>query len=203
MTIRRSLILLLAVVAVATAGGAVAEPAAAAQAPCWKRLLNDWLDGRIDRSYRASCYREALRRLPEDVEAYSDARDDITRALASALRDKGTKRLKDTDVVAPSRPTSGPATTPEPAETDDGGVAGTTSGPDDEEPAPATPVDGGGDDGGGVLEAVEPANADSIPVPLLILAGLALLLLAAAASGYVARRVQARRARVLPQPPAE
>lgn len=39
-----------------------------------------------------------------------------------------------------------------------------------------------------------PRNADSLPLPLLILAGLALLLISAGAAGLVSRRLRARRA---------
>ena len=46
-----------------------------------------------------------------------------------------------------------------------------------------------------------PANADSIPVPLLVLAGVAMLLLAAAAAGFVAKRIQERRVPVAPVTP--
>jgi len=41
---------------------------------------------------------------------------------------------------------------------------------------------------------VGPRNADSIPLPLIILAGLALLLIAAGGAGLVSRRLRARRA---------
>jgi hypothetical protein len=44
------------------------------------------------------------------------------------------------------------------------------------------------------LDKTSPRNADSVPLPLLILGGLALLLIAAGAAGLVARRVRARRA---------
>jgi hypothetical protein len=44
------------------------------------------------------------------------------------------------------------------------------------------------------LDKTSPRNADSVPLPLLILAGLALLLIAAGAAGLVARRLRARRA---------
>jgi hypothetical protein len=43
------------------------------------------------------------------------------------------------------------------------------------------------------LDKTSPRNADSVPLPLLILAGMALLLIAAGAAGLVARRVRARR----------
>jgi len=52
-----------------------------AAAPCWKRLLYDWSDGRIDNSYPVACYREALVRMPEDLQVYSSAPDDIEAAL--------------------------------------------------------------------------------------------------------------------------
>ena len=37
---------------------------AAAVTPCWKTLLNDWYDGRIDRTYPKHCYTDALHHLP-------------------------------------------------------------------------------------------------------------------------------------------
>jgi Alphavirus glycoprotein J len=40
---------------------------------------------------------------------------------------------------------------------------------------------------------VGPRNADSIPLPLIILAGLALLLIAAGGAGLVAKRLRARK----------
>jgi hypothetical protein len=43
------------------------------------------------------------------------------------------------------------------------------------------------------LDKTSPRNADSVPLPLLILGGMALLLIAAGAAGLVARRVRARR----------
>lgn len=45
------------------------------------------------------------------------------------------------------------------------------------------------------FDKTSPRNADSMPLPLLILAGLALLLIAAGAGGLVSRRLRARRAR--------
>ncbi len=46
---------------------------------------------------------------------------------------------------------------------------------------------------GGLAGTVGSDNASSIPVPLLILGGLALLLVAAGAAGLIAKRVQSRR----------
>jgi hypothetical protein len=36
--------------------------------PCWKTVIQDWyIDGSLDGVYAPRCYREALRRLPEDM----------------------------------------------------------------------------------------------------------------------------------------
>jgi hypothetical protein len=185
-TIRRSLILL--VVVAAAAGVAVGpEPAAAAAKPCWKRLINDWYDGRIDNVYPVKCYREAIKHLPEDVESYSDAREDIQRALLSAIRQSGGRLGPNDPVPAQKRSRS-----QDPSETSTEAEGGT-----DTSALPSGGNDpGGGNDG--VLGAVKPANADSVPIPLLVLAGLALVLLAAASAGFAARRIQARRLRVSP-----
>jgi hypothetical protein len=44
------------------------------------------------------------------------------------------------------------------------------------------------------FDTLGPNNADSMPLPLLILGGLALLLVAAGAAGLVSRRIRARKA---------
>jgi hypothetical protein len=58
---------------------------AAAKSNCSSRLIADWHDGRIDRTYPVPCYRQALAKLPEDVRVYSTATSDITRALHARL----------------------------------------------------------------------------------------------------------------------
>ena len=72
-------------VALVLAGGAGASQ------PCASRLLADWRDGRIDQTYPVSCYREALAHLPEDVQVYSTARSDITRALQARVGSESVK----------------------------------------------------------------------------------------------------------------
>jgi hypothetical protein len=175
--------------------GAAAAPASAA-APCWKRLINDWYDGRIDSAYPVRCYREAIRNLPEDVQAYSSARDDITRALLRAIRDNGPNAADPGFVVAPAVETYEEVHA-------DGGMKESPyvdDSTDDGETAAA-----GRDDQGGPLNDLlgGPENADSVPLPLLILTGLAFLLLAAAVASSVVRRVQARRVPVAPPQPPE
>jgi len=142
-----------------------AGPASAAP-PCWKALINDWYDGRIDETYPPSCYTEAIQHLPQDVDTYSSAKDDIQRALLAVLRqDRGQAPTYDPN--APLAGSSGSS---------DGGSKGI------------------------IIRAIEwlgPSNADAVPLPLLILAGVAFLLLAAAGGSFVNRRLQARR---LPPP---
>jgi hypothetical protein len=155
---------------------AAAPAAAAGTTPCWKQVISDWYDGRIDNVYPPHCYREAIDHLPEDVETYSSARDEINRALFAALR-------HDRDGYGGG--TAG------------AGIGATASGPEGP---------GGGDAPSGILtrllEALGPTNAESVPLPLLVLAVIALLLLATAAASFVAKRVQARRPPGPPPVPA-
>jgi hypothetical protein len=65
--------------------GAATSGTAVAKSSCSSRLIADWQDGRIDRTYPVPCYRQALARLPEDVRVYSTATSDITRALHARL----------------------------------------------------------------------------------------------------------------------
>ena len=82
---------------------ATVRPAAAAT-PCWKALLNDWYDGRIDNTYALHCYTDALKHLPPDVQTYSSAHDDIERALQSAIAKLGKKKVTSTTQIAPPPP---------------------------------------------------------------------------------------------------
>lgn len=181
----KRLLILLALATAAFAVALAAPGAADAAKPCWVRLINDWFDGRIDKSYPVSCYRAAIKNLPEDVEAYSNAREEIQRALLAAIKKSSAagKTLTGSDPVPPQVGPIGRTSTL-PGGTD-------TTGEDGGEATPGSPGDGGDD---GPLGVLKPANADSVPIPLLVLAGLALVLLAAASAGFVARRLQARKA---------
>jgi hypothetical protein len=168
----KPLIVVLAVAAIAGLGR-VDKAQAKIESKCSAALIHDWyVDGRIDQTYPVHCYREALRDIPEDQFVYGTLRDDLTRALQSVIRNNNGD-------VGPNTPVPG-------------------NGP------------GGGNSGGGsskehegfftrIARALGPDTADSIPVPLLILGGLAFLLMAAALVSFVARRVQAKRA--APDPP--
>jgi hypothetical protein len=183
-------LLILLALATATFAASLAAPGAAdAAKPCWVRLVNDWYDGRIDKTYPVSCYRAAVKNLPEDVAAYSNARQEIQRALLAAIKKSAAagKTLTGNDPVPPQVGPIGRTST-----VGAGGTTDTTPG-GEEGDGEATPGGPGGDEGP-LGDILTPANADSIPIPLLVLAGLALVLLAAASAGFVARRLQARRA---------
>jgi hypothetical protein len=171
----------LLVVAAALAAAAVTHPApAAAASPCWKVLLNDWYDGRIDHTYPVHCYQDALKHLPADVQTYSSAHDDIQRALQSAeakIKASG-GTVSANSSVAPPTETAGNG--------GDQGNTGTTT--TTASPGKTTP-------GGlsGAAQDLNPSSASSVPLPLIILGALALLLVAAGAAGLIAKRVQANK----------
>ncbi|HEY6017205.1 MAG TPA: hypothetical protein VIU16_10495 [Gaiellaceae bacterium] len=167
----------LLVLTAASVPAASATTSAAKAAPCWKKLITDWYDGRIDHSYPVHCYRDALKHLPQDVRTYSDAYDVISRALASATR--GKKHVDQNALIPPPGP-------------NDGGKGGGSG------PGAGGGGSSGGSDSGFLNQAVGKLGsnkADTVPVPLLVLAGLAVLLVAAGGAGLLARRVQTRRAR--------
>lgn len=149
----------------------VKAPTAGAAKSCAEQIVDDWFgDGRIDRLYPIECYQQAIASLPVDVIEYTDAKDDILRALSF--------RKKNKPDPGPAGTTPDPTTPPDPTTTDD-----------DPEPVPSTDdtqtetIAGPGDE-------VDTSGPSSIPVPLLVLGGLSLLLLAAGGAGYVSRRAR-------------
>lgn len=96
---------LLLAVALAASGALLLPSVGSAAVPCWQRLIADWSrDGRVDRTYPLTCYREAVKRLPEDLRAYSSAPDDIDRALTE--RRSAERRLA-TPVTMTVQPVAG------------------------------------------------------------------------------------------------
>ena len=66
----------------------VLAPAASAKT-CAEKVIDDWYgNGRVDQIFPKHCYLEAIRSLPVDVKDYSNAEDDIRRALAYAAQGK-------------------------------------------------------------------------------------------------------------------
>jgi hypothetical protein len=184
---RRTFAVLAASFVLAVATGLVLAAGAAAPAsaatPCWRTLINDWFDGKIDHTYPRVCYTQAIDHLPRDVHTYSNAADEIRAAMLAMLQHKG----NGTPPSGPKSPSSG--STGETTQTSSDPSA-TPTAPKAEEPKR-----------GLILKAIEwlgPSDASAVPIPLLILAGVAFLLLAAAGGSLVNRRLQERR---LPPPP--
>jgi hypothetical protein len=148
---------------------------ASAGIPCWQAVINDWYDnGQVDQKYPRSCYSAAISHLPRDVDTYSSAKDDIKRAELAALRSGGGPGQSPPATSPNARPSS-PSRTPSSSKPESSGK-------------------------GAIVKTIEwlgPSDAASVPVPLLILAGVAFLLLAAAGGSFISRRLQARR---LPPP---
>jgi hypothetical protein len=146
---------------VASAVVALALPGTASATPCGDKVLADWFDnGRIDRLYPLHCYEEAIDAIPDDLRDYANAEEIISRALQAAVSGN----------LAPGGPD------PTPGDSGD----------------PSSPGSGGpGDPSGGGSEAtpeVDTSGPSSIPIPLLVLGGMSIALLAAGGLGYLSRR---------------
>lgn len=155
--------------------GLSAPSSALAAKPCWRQIVDDWYGNeRIDGHYSQKCYREAEENIGQDLRDYSDLPGEIARARARDLRDQPSDPGKDRTLAG----------------------AG---------PVDARSNGGGGSDGGNpggpindLLAKAGPSSADSVPIPLLVLAGLALMLVAAGAVGVFSRKLSARRTRTTP-----
>jgi hypothetical protein len=149
---------------------------AAAATPCWERVINDWLkDGRIDGTYSVKCYQAALKNAPEDLRDYSNVTDVIQAAMQGA-------------VGSPSGTGTGNGP---------GGTPGSPSGNKPRTPQgvpPASYYRRG-------IDSLGTTQADSLPIPLLVLAGLGTLLLLTAAGLAGAKRIRAVRAAKPPPEP--
>jgi hypothetical protein len=142
-----------------------AKPAEA-KTPCWQKVVQDWYeDSRIDGLYERHCYTDALKHIPEDIRTYGSFEEDVRAALLRATRNSRSLAGRGNTQAEPRTPPR-PGSANEPPE-------------------------------GLFKEAFDelgPRNADSMPIPLLILGGLAALLITAGAAGLVTRRLKARRA---------
>ena len=139
-------------------------------------MIADWYDnGRVDKIYPLHCYREAIKILPVDVRDYSSARDDILRALAYARQGKpdpggsgSTARRSERQPERPRRTARG-----------DPGRGTRHGSADPTRPRRDDPVDTSG--------------PSAVPIPLIVLAAIATLLLVLGAAGYFTRRAAGRR----------
>jgi hypothetical protein len=166
---------------------ATASPAATQTATdtCWKDVVNDWLNNQpnLKGSYAIPCYTQAIQHLSSypDISQYSTAIDDIHRALLIALhQDRG----------------GGP-----------GSFTGSSGGPSSNGPGSSSTLGATKQTKShnrGIISRISkdlgPGNAQSIPLPLLVLGGFAVLLLLTALVTWLLRRMQARRGNGTPAP---
>ena len=163
----------IAVVLVALLAGLAAGTAAPAQAKgkaCWERVIDDWLNGRPLDKYSPKCLQAAMKNVPEDLRDYSDITDVISAALQDKLRGGGSNA--------------------------NGGSSGGSS-------------SGSGNESGGdtprklqnvpdrsyyrrAIDNLGTTSADTLPIPLLVLAGLGTALLLTAGGLAARKRIKAR-----------
>ena len=162
----------LAVLAAATL--LLALPGQASAKSCANQIIDDWTQhGYLTRTYPVHCYREALNAVPEDLRDYSNITDVINAALQDRLHPgKGGS-------------TGGP------------GGSGGTSGSKGEKKrtlqvAPPQSYYRR------AIDNLGTTSADSVPIPLLVLASLGGLLLLTAGGLVGAKRIRALRARSKP-----
>jgi hypothetical protein len=189
MTRHPKLLLCAAVAAVALVGGLARPVTASAATPCWKTLLTDWYDGRIDSVYPLHCYTDALKHLPPDVQTYSSAHDDIERALQSAkakLKKRGLAIGPNTKI-----PPSGGGK----SHRHKGGKSSPTSTLSTGKLTDTTSLPGRKSKGGlsKLADELNPSSPSSLPLPLLVLGALAILLVAAGGAGLLMKRLQGRK----------
>lgn len=180
MRIRPAAITLALLVLVAGVAAATVRPSSAAAAgkPCWERVIDDWLDnGTIDKQYKAACYQQALKHVPEDLRDYSNITDAISAALSATLRgDSGNGNG------------NGSAS---------GG--GSSSGSDNSNAGKNRAVQGVPAQSyyRRAIDNLGTTKANSLPIPLLVLAALGALLLLSAGGLAASKRIKAHR----PAPP--
>jgi len=164
---------LLAVLAGLVLAAASPAPAAAGGKPCWERVIDDWLDnGTIDKRYKPACLQQALKHVPEDLRDYSNLPDAISAALQDALR--GTNRS--------GRGPTGSST----------GGSGSAGKNRRLQSAPKQSYYRR------AIDNLGTTSADSLPIPLLVLAGVGTALLLSAGGLLAAKRIRAHRGRGTP-----
>jgi hypothetical protein len=147
-------------------------------------VISDWTaDGKIDGHYSPHCLRQAIKHTPEDLRDYSSIDDDINAALIGTLTVKngtngGGGGGPGPNTTGGGSSTGGRAVTPKEAK---------------KQAEQAVPH-------AGTPQSI-PSDSSTVPLPLLIMAGIVAAALLAAASPPLIQRVRARfpRTRTAPQ----
>ena len=154
---------------------------AAAAKPCWERVIDDWLaNGTITGTYKVSCYQQALKHVPEDLRDYSNISDAIAAAMQSRIRGNG--------------PGNGGTST------STGSGSGNPTNPSNPNTARKLSAAPPRSYYRKAIDNLGTTSADSLPIPLIVLAALGTLLLLSAAGLAGAKRYRAAKAR-RPTPP--
>lgn len=188
LVLKRAAASLLTLVALAAAALAVTAGAASAGSSCGQQVIDDWYGsktGQLSKIYPLRCYRQALSTVKNetDLEVYSNARQDIQRAMALAIavgKQGGGSGPSGPGGKASTYSTALPSFLGGP----DAGYGGHP--PEETQPYPpksTTPIS----------NALHGSSASSVPLPAIILGAIAALLLALGATAYVARRRQLKR----------
>jgi len=157
---------------------------AAAAKPCWERVIDDWLaNGTITGTYKVNCYQQALKHVPEDLRDYSNITDAINAAMLATRR--GTPGNANG-----SDPATGSASNP-------GNPSVGSTKAEKNRRLQATPARSYYRR---AIDNLGTTSADSLPIPLLVLAGLGTLLLLSAGGLAGAKRYRAVRGRPKPPP---
>lgn len=179
---------LLLIAVVAAFGVSASSSSAATTAPCWKRVIQDWVkDGVVSQRYSPHCLRQAIKHTPEDLRDYSPILDDINAALFDATGGRG----------GSNGPNHGGGSAGGGGTGSGGGGSG--SGPNDSGSMGPTGNPNSKSTGDGKLVVPMAGTADSapshsreVPLPLIVLGSVLLLAALAAASPPLYRRLRGR-----------
>lgn len=155
---------------------------------CAQRVIRDWYSGgRVDDVYPLACYGAAIRALPDDVLQYSNADQDIRRALAFARQGRqdpgngppaGAAKPAPPEAASEQEP---PSAAPAPD-------SDTSARPESTKPPEPVAREAAPTPREAPLVAEAPARTSSVPYPILGLAALAGVLLTAGAIGWLTSR---------------
>jgi hypothetical protein len=172
-----------------------AAPASASA--CGQRVLDDWYaDGVVAATYPIHCYREAIADLPEDVQSYSSAEEDISAAMLKAIAAKERENNKDNGGTNDKNSSGAGGTKSGGGGKGPDGIAGTSDDVDDPGGQMDARSGANADQTGPVTQAMDkigPSRADSFPLALVIVGLLGLLLLAAGGASFIKQRARGRR----------